>query len=206
MKAFPQWMRNSRRCVISSENYLCHCHRLVDGNASNILLGAMWELSQLWDQCPGSTHRGGSSGTPLPLGFLCAWHTQRSPRRKPSCFYTWSDPGETRLWKRNPERRVNDFQQHQDFPEHSFYSVLMKSGLVAISSSKTSDTVSCFGTAYTKRKSWRRGKGTEYGVFFCGFFSKQWQVIPTVANVRGDTSDKCLNGAAKSNREFFRKC
>lgn len=176
-------MKNSRRCVISPENYLCLCHRLVDGNASNISLGAMWELSQLWDQCLGSTHGGGGSGTPLPLGSFCAWHTQHPPRRKPSCFYTWSDPRETWLWKRSPERRVNDSQRRQDFPEHSFYSVLMKPGLLAISSSKMSDTVRCFGTAFTKRESWRRGKGTEYDVFFCGFFSKQWQVIPTVANI-----------------------
>ena len=123
----------------------------------------IWSLSRVHPQ-------EGSSGNPLPLGSPSAWHTQHPHRRKPSCFYTWYDPRETWLWKRSLERRVNDSQRHQDFPEHSFYSMLMKPGLYAISLSKTSDTISCFGTAYTKRKSWRRGRGTEYDVFFLWIF------------------------------------
>lgn len=49
-------VKNSRRCVIGQEAYLCHCHKPVGGNASSTSLGAMWELDQISDQCPGHTH------------------------------------------------------------------------------------------------------------------------------------------------------
>lgn len=155
-------MKNWRRYVTGQENYLWYCHSPVKVNASNTSSGAMRELDQISDQCIGHTPSDTAQETHC-LWALSVLDTHSILiRGNPSVLHTWYDPRETQLWKRSLEIRVNG---SRDLPEHSFYSMLMKPGLDTVFSSKTTYAVSCFNTACTKRKSWRKGKGTEYDVF-----------------------------------------